>query len=68
MIKGSSVDLCYLTESWLKQNNHDIFDKICDHGLDIFSAPRQGKGVVLHLCLILVELNLKKIKLEIFII
>ena len=44
LIKDSSVDLCCITESWLKVNDHAIFAEICEHGFDIFSCPRQGKG------------------------
>ena len=44
LIKDASVDLCYITESWLKKDDKALLAEIHEHGMDIFSAPRQGRG------------------------
>ena len=44
LLKDNSVDICCITESWLKTKDSAIFAEIHDHGFDIFSAPRRGRG------------------------
>jgi exonuclease III len=44
LLKDNAVDICCVTESWLKSKDSAIFAEIHDHGYDIFSAPRRGRG------------------------
>ena len=44
LLKDNSVDICCITESWLKSKDSAIFAEIHDHGFEIFSAPRRGRG------------------------
>jgi len=44
LLKENSVDICCITETWLKSKDAAIFAEIHDHGFDIFSAPRRGRG------------------------
>jgi len=44
MIKDKNIDLCCVTETWLTINDKAKFAEIHDHGFDIFSAPRKGRG------------------------
>ena len=44
LLKDNNIDICFLTESWLKLNDKSKFAEIREHGYDIFSAPRKGRG------------------------
>ena len=44
LIKDRSVDICCVTETWLRLNDAAKFAEIHDFGFDLFSAPRRGKG------------------------
>ena len=38
------LDVLCLQETWLKKKDGSIFSEIHNHGLDILSAPRKGRG------------------------
>ena len=44
LLSDNEVDVCFLTESWLKVSDKAKFAEIREHGFDIFSAPRKGRG------------------------
>ena len=44
MLKDNYVDICCISESWLKNKDSAKFAEIHDLGFDIHSAPRKGKG------------------------
>jgi hypothetical protein len=44
LIKEHSIDVCCVTETWLRLKDSAIFAEIHDHGYDVFSAPRRGRG------------------------
>ncbi len=44
LLKDNSIDICCVTETWLRIKDSAIFAEIHDHGYDIFSAPRRGRG------------------------
>ena len=44
LLKEENVDICFLTETWLKLDDKAKFAEIKDHGFDIISAPRRGRG------------------------
>ena len=44
LLKEKSVDICCVTETWLKRGDTAIHAEIRDHGFEIFSAPRKGRG------------------------
>ena len=44
LIKDNDIDICCITETWLKKKDSSKFAEIHDHGFDILSAPRKGKG------------------------
>ena len=43
-IKDNSVDICCITESWLRANDKAKFAEIHDFGYELHSAPRKGVG------------------------
>ena len=43
-IRDHSVDICCITESWLRANDKAKFSEIHDFGYDLYSAPRKGIG------------------------
>lgn len=44
LLKENSIDLCCVTETWLNMKDVAKFAEIHDHGYDLFSAPRRGRG------------------------
>jgi hypothetical protein len=44
MMKDKLVDVCCVTETWLKSKDNARFAEIHDFGYDIISAPRRGHG------------------------
>ena len=44
LLKDFQSDICCVTETWLKLKDDAIFAEIHDHGFDILSAPRKGRG------------------------
>ncbi len=44
LLKDNNIDICCVTETWLKTNDKAIFAEIHDHGYDIYSKPRRGRG------------------------
>ena len=44
LLYDHKIDICFITESWLKVNDAAKFAEIHDHGFDIFNAPRRGRG------------------------
>ena len=44
LLKENEIDLCYVTETWLKLGDAAILAEFRDYGYDIFSAPRKGRG------------------------
>ena len=44
MLNDKSVDICCISETWLKSKDKSIFSEIHDFGFDILSSPRKGKG------------------------
>ena len=44
LINDNSVDVCCVTETWLKLEDAAKLSEIHDLGYDILSAPRRGKG------------------------
>ena len=44
LLLDNSIDVCFLTESWLKLNDKAKFAEIREHGFNIHSAPRRGRG------------------------
>ena len=44
LLKDNSIDLYCVTETWLKTNDAAKFAEIHDHGYDVYSAPRRGRG------------------------
>ena len=44
MLKDHGIDLCCVTETWLKSDDRAKFAEIHDLGFDIISAPRRGRG------------------------
>ena len=44
MMKDKLVDVCCVTETWLKSKDNARFAEIHDFGYDIISAPRKGHG------------------------
>ena len=44
LIHDNMVDVCFLTESWLKIKDKAIYAEIREYGYDILSQPRKGRG------------------------
>ena len=44
LLNDQKIDICCITETWLKQNDSAIFAEIHDHKFDIINAPRKGRG------------------------
>ena len=44
MLRDHDIDLCCVTETWLKSDDRAKFAEIHDLGFDIRSAPRKGRG------------------------
>lgn len=44
LLSDKNIDICFATETWLKVDDKAKFAEIRDHGYDIFSAPRRGRG------------------------
>ena len=44
ILSDNKVDVCFVTETWLKRNDKAKFAEIREYGFDIFSAPRKGRG------------------------
>lgn len=44
LLSDNEIDVCFLTESWLKVSDKAKFAEIREHGYDILSAPRKGRG------------------------
>ena len=44
LLSDNKVDVCFMTETWLKCNDKAKFAEIREYGFDIFSAPRKGRG------------------------
>ena len=43
-LKDHSIDICCITESWLRSDDKAKFAEIHELGYDLFSAPRKGVG------------------------
>ena len=43
-LSDNDIDICFITETWLKLDDKAKFAEIHDSGFDIFSAPRRGRG------------------------
>ena len=44
MLKDNSLNVCCVSETWLKKNDKAILAEIHDFGFDIISQPRKGRG------------------------
>ena len=44
LLSDKKIDVCFLTESWLKVNDNAKFAEIREYGYSILSAPRKGRG------------------------
>ena len=44
LLRDNDVDICCITESWLRVQDKAIFSEIREHGYDILSCPRKGRG------------------------
>ena len=44
LLKEEEIDVCFLTETWLKLDDKAKYAEVKDHGFDIISAPRRGRG------------------------
>ena len=44
MMKDNGLGICCITESWLRNGDKAKFAEIHDHGYEIFSKPRRGRG------------------------
>ena len=44
LLSDNCIDVCAITETWLKQNEAAKHAEIRDFGYDIISVPRKGKG------------------------
>ena len=44
LLKEEKVDVCFMTETWLKIDDKAKYAEIKDHGFEIISAPRRGRG------------------------
>ena len=44
LLKDNSIDICCMTETWLKLKDDAIFAEIHEQHYDIISAPRKGRG------------------------
>ena len=44
LLRDKEIDLCCITESWLRTDDKAKFAEIRDHGYEIFSCPRKGRG------------------------
>ena len=44
LLIDENIDVCFLTESWLKINDKAKFSEIREFGFEIISAPRKGRG------------------------
>ena len=44
LLTDKNIDVCFLTESWLKVNDKAKFAEIREYGYEILSAPRKGRG------------------------
>ena len=44
LLKDNDIDVCFVTESWLKSKDVAKYAEIHDFGYDIHSAPRRGRG------------------------
>ena len=43
-LKDHNINVCFLTESWLKVDDKAKFAEVKDYGYDIISTPRRGRG------------------------
>ena len=67
LLKENSIDLCFVTETWLRHSDSSIFAEFRECNFDIFSAPRKGRGggvgfIFSTLVLKPVRNNIKKFK------
>ena len=44
LLKHHNIDICLITETWLKADDKAKFAEVHERGLDIFSKPRRGNG------------------------
>ena len=44
LLPDNFLDILCLQETWLKSKDNSILSEIHDHGLEILSAPRRGRG------------------------
>ena len=44
LLRDNDIDLCCLTETWLRVDDKAKFAEIREFGYDIFSCPRKGRG------------------------
>ena len=44
LLGDNQIDLCCVTETWLKRDEHAKFAEIREQGFDILSSPRKGRG------------------------
>ena len=44
LLGDQHIDICFLTESWLKLNDKAKFAEFREYGYNILSAPRKGRG------------------------
>ena len=64
LLNDSDIDVCFLTESWLKVSDKAKFAEIREHGYDIFSAPRKGRGGGVAFLFNPNQINLKRNKVK----
>ena len=44
LLREENVDICFLTETWLRVDDKAKIAEVKDHKYDIISAPRRGRG------------------------
>ena len=44
LLNDNKIDLCCVTETWMKSKDSAIYKEIHEQGFEIFNAPRRGRG------------------------